>query len=81
MIFIPVCNEKMSNKSCQTDFVKYTEATPLVVTATAVTEDDEIDDDEIDDDDCGLCECCCLCFWYLILGGIVAFILCYYIPI
>ncbi len=76
MIFIPVSKEKMSNKSCQTEFVKYTEATPLVVTATAITEDDEIDDD-----DYGLCECCCLCFWYLILGGIVAFILCYYIPI
>ena len=57
----------MSNKSCQTDFVKYTEATPLV-TATTI--------DEIDDDDD--CECCCLCFWYLTLGGLVLGLL-YYI--
>jgi hypothetical protein len=48
----------MSNKSCQTDFVKYTEATPLVTVTTI---------DEIDDD-CEICECCYICFWYLMLG-------------
>ena len=69
MILFEPSNEKMSNKSCQTDFVKYTEATPLVTVTTI----DELDEN----DDCEIYDCCCICFWYLLLA-LVLFLLCYY---
>ena len=63
----------MNNQSCQTDFIEYTEFTPIV-TAIKIKDPDNIDDD----DDCEICGCCCLCLWYLTLGGLVVGLL-YYI--
>ena len=55
------------NRSCQTDFVEYTETTPI---AAAIVVDDINDSSEEDEDiDCDLAECCCLCVWYLAFGG------------
>ncbi len=60
---------KMSNKSCQTEFIKYEETTPLV--KAVIVEGDA------DDDECNIFDCCCMCAWYLFLGGVVGGIMYY----
>ena len=54
------------NQSCQTDFVEYTEFTPIV-TAIQVKNAKIIEEDY--DEDCDVADCCCLCLWYLAMGG------------
>ena len=56
----------MTNQSCQTDFIEYTEFTPIV---TAIQINDAKTVEEEDEDDYEICECCCLCAWYLAMGG------------
>lgn len=63
---------KMSNKSCQTNFIKYVETTPLV---DAVIVDVKTDTDT--DEECDLGDCCCMCLWYLFLGGVVGGVMYY----
>ncbi len=62
------------NKSCQTDFVAFTDVTtPLIITAVKVNDPSE---DKDDDEDIN-CDCCCICLWYLTLGGVVLVLLYY----
>lgn len=56
----------MTNQSCQTDFIEYTEFTPIV-TAIQINDAKTVEEDY--DEDCDITDCCCLCLWYLAMGG------------
>ncbi len=56
----------MTNQSCQTDFIEYTEFTPIV-TAIQINDAKPVEEDY--DEDCDITDCCCLCLWYLAMGG------------
>ena len=66
----------MTNQCCQTDFVEYTEFTPIV-TAIQVKDAKMVTEDYDEECDCDAIDCCCMCIWYLGMGGFALALLYY----